>query len=365
MNKLRVGIVGVGKISGIYLDNLTKMFRDRVEVVGCADAIAERVAEAARAYSLSRAYGSVDEMLGDPDVDLVLNLTIPAAHHEVSRAAVSAGKHVYVEKPLAVATEDARDLLAAAGDAGVRVGCAPDTFLGGGLQTCRKLIDEGAIGRPIAAVAFMVHHGPEDWHPNPEFFYKAGGGPMFDMGPYYLTALVSLVGPIARVSGSTRISFPERTIGSEPLRGATISVDVPTHIAGTIDFANGAVGTIITSFDVWGANLPRIEIYGSEGSLSVPDPNNFGGEVRVLRAGEGEWSSVPLTHRHVEDSRGIGVAEMAVAIDEGRPHRASGELAAHVLEAMHGFHIASDSGRVYELTTSCKAPESLPSSFTV
>ncbi len=365
MNRLRVGIIGVGKISEIYLDNLTTMFRDRVEVVGCADVIADRAAETAQAYGLPRAYGSVDELLGDPEVDLVLNLTIPAAHYGVSRAAVEAGKHVYAEKPLTVATEDARDLLAAAGKAGVRVGCAPDTFLGGGLQTCRKLIDDGVIGRPVAAVAFMASHGPEDWHPNPEFFYKAGGGPMFDMGPYYLTALISLIGPIARVSGSARISFPERKIESEPLRGTTIAVDVPTHIAGTIDFAGGAIGTIITSFDVWGANLPRIEIYGSEGSVSVPDPNDFGGEVRVLRAGEEEWTSVPLTHGHTENSRGIGVAEMAVAIGEGWPHRASGELAAHVLEAMHGFHIASDSERVYELTTSCEAPEPLPSNFTI
>ncbi len=361
MSKLRVGIVGVGKISEIYLDNLTNMFSERVEVAGCADAIADRATEAARAYGLPRAYGSVNDLLGDPDIDLVLNLTIPAAHFEVSRAAVDAGKHVYSEKPLTVTTEDARDLLAAAGDAGTRVGCAPDTFLGGGLQTCRKLIDDGVIGRPVAAAAFMAGHGPEDWHPNPEFFYKTGGGPMFDMGPYYLTALASLVGPVARVSGSTRISFPKRTIGTsttidKALRGTTISVDVPTHIAGTIDFANGAVGTIVTSFDIWGANLPRIEIYGSEGSLSVPDPNDFGGEVRVLRAGQSEWTAVPLTHGHTEDSRGIGVAEMAAASGEGRPHRASGEVAAHVLEVMHGFHIASDSGRAYEPTTSCEIP---------
>ena len=183
MSKLRVGIVGVGKISEIYLDNLTNMFRDRVEVVGCADAIADRATEAARVYGLPRAYESMDELLGDPDVELVLTLTIPAAHYEVSRAAVDAGKHVYSEKPLTVTVEDARDLLVAAGDAGTRVGCAPDTFLGGGLQTCRKLINDGVIGRPIAAVAFMAGHGPEDWHPNPEFFYKTGGGPMFDMGP--------------------------------------------------------------------------------------------------------------------------------------------------------------------------------------
>jgi predicted dehydrogenase len=363
VSKLRVGIVGVGTISGIYLKNLTGMFAGRVEVLGCADMIEGRAEAVAAEHGLPRAYGSVDELLSDSDIDLVLNLTIPAAHHAVSRAVVDAGKHVYGEKPLSVTLKDGKDLLKAAGRAGVRVGSAPDTFLGGGLQTCRKLIEDGVIGTPVAATAFMAGHGPESWHPNPEFYYKTGGGPMFDMGPYYLTALVSLVGPIRRVSGSTRVSFPERTIGSEPLRGDTITVDVPTHIAGTIDFANGAIGTIITSFDVWGANLPRIEIYGSDGSLSVPDPNSFGGEVRVLSEGEKEWTSVPLSHGHDDNSRGIGVVEMAAAIGEARPHRASGELAMHVLEAMHGFHIASDSGRAYDMTSPCTKPEPLPSDF--
>ncbi len=199
------------------------------------------------------------------------------------------------------------------------MGSAPDTFLGGGLQTCRKLIDEGAIGEPVAAVAFMTGHGPEGWHPDPEFFYRPGAGPMFDMGPYYLTALVSLLGPIVRVTGSTRISFPERTIGSGPKQGQKIVVETPTHVAGVLDFAGGAVATIITSFDVWAANLPCIEIYGSEGSLSVPDPNTFGGPVRIRLAGDKEWREVPLTHGFTENSRGLGVADMA----SGDPGRAS------------------------------------------
>ena len=239
MKKLRVGVIGVGKISGIYLENLTGVFSDRVEVAGCADLLPDRAVAAMKEYGLARAYGSVDELLGDPDIDLVLNLTIPAVHNDVSRAAVAAGKHVHGEKPLTITMDEARELLAAADAAGVRVGCAPDTFLGGGLQTCRKLIDDGAVGTPVSATAFMAGHGPESWHPSPVFYYKTGGGPMFDMGPYYLTALVSLIGPIRSVSGSTRISFPERTIGTaesidEELRGTTISVDVPTLVAGTI-----------------------------------------------------------------------------------------------------------------------------------
>ncbi len=214
----------------------------------------------------------MDELLADPGIDLVVNLTIPAVHAEVSQRALAAGKHVYSEKPLASRRVDGAATLALAREKGLRVGSAPDTFLGGGLQTCRKLIDDGAIGEPVAAVAFMTGHGPEGWHPDPEFFYKPGAGPMFDMGPYYLTALVSLLGPIVRVTGSTRVSFGERTIGSGPKQGQKIAVETPTHVAGVVDFAGGAVATIITSFDVWAANLPRIEIYGSEGLAQCARP---------------------------------------------------------------------------------------------
>jgi predicted dehydrogenase len=216
------------------------------------------------------------------------------------------------------------------------------------------------IGEPVAAVAFMTGHGPEAWHPDPEFFYKPGAGPMFDMGPYYLTALISLLGPIARVTGSTRISFPERTIGSGPKQGQQIAVETPTHVAGVLDFAGGAVATIITSFDVWAANLPRIEIYGSEGSLSVPDPNTFGGPVRIRLAKDKEWRDVPLTHGYTENSRGLGVADMAGAIREGRPHRASGELAYHVLDVMAAFEEASTAGHHVAITSGPPRVAALP-----
>jgi predicted dehydrogenase len=231
--------------------------------------------------------------------------------------------------------------------------------LGGGIQTCRRLIDEGVIGVPVAATAFMVGHGPESWHPNPFFYYQIGGGPMLDMGPYYLTALITLLGPIRRVTGSTRISFPERVATSEAHFGKRIAVEVATHVAGTIDFVSGAIGTIITSFDIWAANLPRIEIYGSEGSLSVPDPNTFGGVVQVRRAEDSAWRDVALTHS-AEVGRGIGVADMAYAILSGRPHRANGDLAYHVLDVMHAFEDASERGRHIEIASTCVQPAALP-----
>jgi len=357
MNKTKIGMVGCGNISGVYL-KVSRIFED-IEIVACSDIIMERAKAKAEEFNVPKAY-TVEELLADPKIEVILNLTIPKAHAEVALKALNAGKSVYNEKPLAVTRDEGQRILQLAKEKGLRVGCAPDTFLGGGLQTCRKLIDDGWIGKPIAATAFMTTHGPEGWHPDPEFFYKAGGGPMFDMGPYYLTALVSLMGPIRRVTGSTRITFPERTITSQPKYGIKIKVDAPTHIVGVMDFANGAVGTILTSFDVWGAQLPRIEIYGAEGSLSVPDPNGFGGPVSILRAGSREWKEVPLTHGYTDQSRSIGVADMAKAIKTGRPHRANGEMAYHVLDLMHAFHDASNKGRHIELKSTCTRPAPLP-----
>ena len=353
----RIGIAGIGKISGIYLDNLTGMFGKRVKLTAVADIVAER-AEQAAAYG-ARAFKTVDELAASADVDIVLNLTQPQYHFETAMAAVRAGKHVYNEKPLCAKREDAAALLQAAAEKKLRVGGAPDTFLGAGIQSCRKLIDEGWIGSPVAATAFMMNHGHEHWHPAPEFYYKAGGGPMFDMGPYYLTALVNLLGPVARVSGSAKMGLKQRTITSEPLNGAVIDVEVPTHIAGVLDFASGAVGTIITSFDVYSHTLPFIEIYGTEGTLRVPDPNTFGGPVLVQRFREEAWSTIPLLKNYAENSRGIGLTDMAEAIEENRPHRASAELTYHVLDVMHGIHDASAAGKYYKVKSKCKRPAAL------
>jgi predicted dehydrogenase len=357
VNKVKIGIIGCGNISGIYLKNCTQMF-DILDVVACADLDIERAKAKAEEFNIPKAC-SVEELLANEDIQIVINLTIPKAHTEVCMAALNAGKNVYVEKPFAITREDGLKILNTAKEKGLLVGGAPDTFLGGGIQTCRKLIDDGWIGEPVAATAFMTCHGHEGWHPDPEFYYKVGAGPMFDMGPYYLIALVSLLGPVRRVTGSTRISFPERTITSQPKYGTKIKVDVPTHVAGILDFERGAVGTVITSFDIWSAQLPCIEIYGSSGTLSVPDPNTFGGPVMIKRQGASEWSEIPLLFDYSENSRGIGVADMACSLSSGEKHRANGELTYHVLEIMHGFHDASRDGKHYELKSTCMRPEPL------
>jgi len=352
----KVGIIGCGNISGIYFQAGRKF--EILDIVACADLMAERAKAKADEFGCHAC--TVEELLGDPEIEIVLNLTIPIAHAEVAFAALEAGKSVYNEKPLAITREDGKKMLEMARAKGLRVGCAPDTFMGGGIQTCVKLISDGDIGEPVGATAFMMCRGHEGWHPDPEFYYKVGGGPMFDMGPYYLTALIAHLGPISRVTGSARITFPERTITSQPKAGTKIKVDVPTHVAGIMDFENGAIGTMITSFDVQGAQLPRIEVYGSEATLSVPDPNGFGGQVRIKRGAKQDWEDVPLTHGYTENSRGIGVADMAYALRSGRQHRANGDMAFHVLDIMHAFHDASDQGKHIALQSTCARPAPLP-----
>jgi len=361
--KIRVGIVGCGNISGVYLKNLCNVFED-VEVTACTDLLMDRAREKADNYEGVRAC-TTDEMLADPDIEIIVNLTVPAAHYEVSLAAVEAGQHVYSEKPLTLTREQGRMLLEKAKEKRVRVGAAPDTFMGAGLQTCRKLIDGGLIGEPVAATAFLMCPGHESWHPDPEYYYQPGGGPMFDFGPYYLTALVHLLGPVRRVAGSARISFPTRTITSEKKKGKVINVEVPTHVAGLMEFASGAVGTIITSFDVISHGMPFIEIYGSKGSLRVPDPNCFGGKIEVSYRDSGDWEEIPASFVYEENSRGIGVADMASALRTGRAHRAAGEMAYHILDIMHAFHDSSDSGNYVIIESTCSRPAPRPEGLVV
>jgi predicted dehydrogenase len=361
MRRLKAGIIGCGNISGIYLENCTKHFKV-LEIEAVADLIPERARAKAEEYGVPRAL-SVEEMLGDPQIEMVINLTVPAMHGDLCLKALEAGKHVYIEKPLSIKRETGAKVLEAARLKGLRVGGAPDTFLGGGLQTCRKLIDEGWIGRPVAAAAFMTGHGPEGWHPDPEFFYKEGGGPLLDMGPYYLTTLVALMGPVRRISGSAAVSFPERQITSKEKYGTMIKVDVPTHVSAALDFESGVVATLVTSFDVWDSKLPRIEIYGSLGTMSLPDPNYFNGPVLIKRHDAQVWSEMPLAFGYTDNMRGIGAADMAAAIIGGRPHRANGDMTFHVLDIMQGIIESSEQGRHYAAVSTCSRPEALDAGF--
>ncbi len=357
MQKVKVGVIGCGNISGIYFKNCKSL--EILDIVACSDLYIEKAKSKAAEFDIPKAC-TVEEILSDPDIQIVLNLTIPKAHAEISLAALEASKNVYSEKPLAVTREDGKRILEVAKSKGLLVGCAPDTFMGGGIQTCRKLIDDGWIGEPVGATAFMMCHGHERWHPDPEFYYKNGGGPMLDMGPYYLTALINLIGPIKRLTSSAKITFPERTITSKPKYGTKISVETPTYIAGVMDFENKAIGTIITTFDVWAAQLPNIEIYGTEGSLEVPDPNAFGGPVKMKRKNSSVWHEMPMSHGFTENSRGIGLADMAYALLGHRPHRANGDMAYHVLDVMLGFLDASDKNQHYIVESTCQKPDPLP-----
>ena len=352
---MKAGVIGCGNISAVYFQSFRERYGN-VEIFACADLLPERAETASERFGVPRAL-DIDRLLADPDVELVVNLTTPASHAEVSLAALDAGKHVYSEKPLAVERSDGRAIMDAAQARGLAVGCAPDTVLGAGIQTCRKLIDEGRIGEPVAATAFMMSRGHESWHPDPEFYYKAGGGPMFDMGPYYLSALITLLGPVARVTGSHRRTFEQREITSSPKSGQMIDVEVSTHVAGVLDFASGAIGTIITSFDVQGSTLPRIEVYGSEATLCVPDPNLFDGPVSLIEAGGEPPTNLPAVFP--AGSRGLGVAEMAWAVRNGRQPRAPGALAYHVLDVMHAIHEASDRGEHVDIEAGCERPAAM------
>ena len=355
MGTLNVGLMGTGNIAPAYICGCAPF--DVINVAACADILTERAGAFAAEHGLE-AY-SVDDLLANDDIDIVVNLTLPVAHAEVSLQIINAGKHAYSEKPLALNRADGAAIIKAAAKKGVYMGCAPDTFLGSGGQSARKVIDDGTIGLPIAATAFFLSHGHESWHPNAGFYFLEGGGPLFDMGPYYLTTLVNLMGPVARVSGSAAKTFDERIATSEALMGQVLPVEVNTHIAGTLEFESGAIATVITSFDIWGHHLPWIEIHGEKGSLGVPDPNRFDGAVQVMPGGQREWVDVSLTHT-TNIGRGAGVADMAYAIQSGRPHRASGDLAFHVLDIMQALEESSAQKTFIEIESTLPQPLAVP-----
>ncbi|MFG2466772.1 Gfo/Idh/MocA family protein [Streptomyces canus] len=352
----RIGVIGLGVISRAYLDTLVG--HRAVRVTAVADLDASRSAAVAAELPGVQAL-SVEELLSSPDVDTVLNLTVPAAHAEIALCAIGHGKHVYGEKPLAAELTDAGAVLEAAAKAAVGVGCAPDTVLGTGVQTARAAVEAGAVGRPLFASAVMVTPGHERWHPHPDFYYTAGGGPLLDMGPYYLSALVHLLGPVRAVIGASSRLRTERVIGSGPRTGERIPVEVDSHVSGVLEHEGGVLTTITTSFDGVATTAAPIEVHGERGTLMVPDPNNFDGEVRLLELGGAQWRTLPPSAGYVGAARGVGLLDFVTA-DGLRAPRASGELALHVLETMTALLRSSAEGRRIELSTSVERPVPVP-----
>lgn len=356
MKPVGVGVIGCGKISGQYFTH-AKSF-PILKMAACADMNPQAAKEKATEYGIPKAC-SVEELLADPSVELVLNLTVPKAHHPLAIATLQAGKHTYLEKPLGVSRQEAADIMDLAKRKNLLVGCAPDTFMGSGVQTGRKAIDDGKIGRPVSFTALMTCKGHEHWHPSPAFYYEVGGGPMFDMGPYYLTALLNLLGPVKRLAGMGAIAIPKRTITSAPLFGKTIAVETPDHIAGIMEFKVGAIGTIVQSFATHHGEFGILNIHGTEGAIQLPDPNKFAGPVRLRLKDQAEWSEIPAVFAH-DYGRAVGLADMADAIRTGRSFRATGEQALAVVDLMQGFLESSEQGRYFEPTVRFERPAAMP-----
>jgi predicted dehydrogenase len=351
----RVGVLGCGVISRQYAEN-AKAF-DSFELVSCADLDRSQAEALAEAHDLKVA--SVEELIGDPSIAIVLNLTPPGAHMTVIRDCLAAGKHVYTEKPLATETADAAELVAEARRLGLRIGCAPDTFLGSAYQAGRALLDAGAIGEPLSVSAAVLVGGQETWHPNPDIFFADGAGPLLDMGPYYLTAIVSLLGPVARVAGFASTRTRERTIQIGPRTGEQFSVTTPSHTTAAMELESGVTANLVASFETNGQYVCDLELHGTEGVISFPDPNSFDGPLRMRRGREG-WQDVPFVARGDRDSRGIGLHELVEAIAADRPERASGSLGLHVVDVARGILTSAAENRIVEIDSRASQPEAMP-----
>ncbi|MGC0141707.1 Gfo/Idh/MocA family protein [Pseudactinotalea sp. Z1732] len=353
---LNVGIIGCGNISRQYLDNLRRLGNLNLTAVSDVHEPAARaVADAEGVPALQ-----VTDLLQADTVDVVLNLTTPTAHAPLALAAFEAGKHVYLEKPFATTPTEAEELMSATTDTGLRLGSAPDTVLGTGIQTARALVDEGRIGAPVGATAFMLAPGHEFWHPNPAYYYAAGGGPLLDMGVYYLTALVTMLGPVRTVAAMAGRARTERIVPEgAPRAGEVLPVSVDTFTSALLQHAGGAISTLVVSFDVVATEVPRIEVYGAEGSIAVPDPNQFDGDVRLGRVGS-EFTPVAPLAGYRDAGRGYGLADMARAVDDGGPHRQSAELGFHVHEVMDRIAQAAEQQAVLTVHSTCERPAPVP-----
>lgn len=353
---LGVGLVGCGVISAQYLETLPRLPGLRLAAV--ADVDTARAAEVGARHGVPGT--DLDGLLDRDDVDVVLNLTIPSAHAEVAHRALAAGKHVHGEKPLALTTAEAEPVLRRAREAGLRVGSAPDTVLGTGVQTARAALDDGLVGTPVAAAVSWSSPGHELWHPAPDFYYLPGGGPLFDMGPYYLTSLVTLFGPVARVSAAATRSGRERTVATGPRAGERLRVEVDTHVAAVLEHEGGVVSSLTVSFETWATRAPLFEVHGTAGSLAVPDPNRFSDPVEASTAAEPGWRVLPVTAGYADAGRGHGLADLAHAIATDRPHRASGDLAFHVLDVMESVQRAADGHAVVDVRSRVDRPAAVP-----
>lgn len=346
----KVGMVGVGCISGIYLKNFKEVFKD-VELVAVCDLIRERAEKAQQEYNIPKLYDTMEELFADPEIDIVLNLTRPYQHYAVSKAALLAGKHVYSEKPLGADLAEGEELVRLAAEKGLTIGGAPDTFMGAGIQTCRKLMEEGLIGTPIGGRFVMAGHGMETWHPDPDFYYQRGGGPLLDMGPYYITAMINLLGGIKEVYGYSNTGYATRLITAEPHAGEIIQVNTPTHYEAFLTLESGLRVSLLTSYDIYKTHQSKIEIYGTKGTLFVPDPNRFGGPVEFYDGEKKELIELPLEFNYEENSRCLGLDDMAKALETGRPGRTTSRQTFHVLEAMCGIMKSAESGMPYRMTS--------------
>lgn len=361
LKPVNCAIIGCGNISEIYIENIFRI--KNLKLTACSDISREKAEEKGTKYNIPVC--DVGAILNSEDIQLVVNLTNPSSHFNVSLKCLEYGKHVYSEKPLALTFDQACKLLETAKNNSLLVGCAPDTFLGGSWQTARKIIDDGWIGKPISATAFMLCRGHESWHPSPEFYYQKGGGPLFDMGPYYLTSLIFLLGPVKSVFAKGKINFPKRVITSQPKYGQEIDVEVPTDIHAILHFEKGVICTLIMSFDTWSHHLPHIEIHGETGSLSLPDPNQFGGDIFFYNQFRKEWVPFPTCFDYFTNMRGLGISDMAHAIQKDTSFRANGELAKHVVEIMECIHKSIENQEIITLKSSCPLPDLLTSSHLI
>lgn len=355
-NRTKIVVIGCGNISDIYIQNILNTFKG-LDLMGVYDAVDQLAEEKTRKYGLAKRYRAFEEILSDEEVEIVVNLTPPLVHYETSEKLLSAGKNVYSEKPLGVNFEQGKKLLELAQKVGKTISCSPDVPLGASVQTIRNAIERGEIGRVIGASANLIKRGVETWHPNPDFLYQPGAGPLLDMGPYYLSALIHWIGPVREVMGMNGISFKTRTITSQPRYGQTITVNVPTYVNSLLRFSSSALGSFTATFDVYKASLPTVEIYGSEGTITAPNPNEFSGPIMIWKQDTQKFIPFENQFQYTGNSRGLGLADMASALRTGRKPRASAELGLHVLEIMDAINKSNDCKTSVALTTTCDKPE--------